>query len=165
MSKELPFGLNGYSLSEATDDEYEFVMDCVKGSILSSVPEEDKLLSDLWINDILNISEASINRKEMDCEVFILKSQTEKIGMLWMGVSKDQFTCDPTGYLLGVFIIESQRGKGLGRELMRSAEHWCKMKGLITLTLNVGSENKAASNLYSSSGFIPQTVVMKKMLL
>lgn len=164
MSTDLPFGINGYTLSPAEYNDFEFVMDCVKGCILSSVSENERFLSDLWINDIMNISGEIVKDGTMGSEVYILKTQDKRIGFLWMSISKDQFTCDPTGYVLGVFVTNHFRGRGLGKELMRSAEAWCRLKGLITMTLNVGTENKVASDMYSSIGFKPQSTVMKKNL-
>jgi len=82
-----------------------------------------------------------------------------------MGVSRDQFTCDETGYVLQVYVEERLRRRGLGKALMGSAEEWCRKKGLFSLTLNVGSVNETAKQLYRSAGLSPRTVVMQKRLL
>ena len=84
--------------------------------------------------------------------------------MLWLGRSNDQFTCEPIGYVLGVFIEEGFRRKGLGKELIASAEIWCKENGLLSLSLNVSATNTAARALYDGCGFSEQSVVMRKEL-
>ena len=49
----------------------------------------------LWINDILGITSANLESGSMENESFVLLDDDEKkIGMLWMGKTKDQFTCD-----------------------------------------------------------------------
>jgi len=88
----------------------------------------------------------------------------ERTGILWMGVSRDQFTCEETGYLLGLFVIEEKRGKGLGRSLISCAEEWCKKNGLLSMTLNAGSSNKFAKDLYGRLGFEERSTVMRKRI-
>jgi GNAT superfamily N-acetyltransferase len=48
--------------------------------------------------------------------------------------------------------------------LVRSAENWCRQKGLMTMTLNVGSVNIPATRLYESMGYKCQSTVMRRML-
>ena len=128
------------------------------------MPKEEKDLRDLWIDDILQIVSDNISEGKMENEVFVLRSDDDHTGMLWMGVSKDQYTCDDTGYLLGLFVEERLRGKGFGKELVRSAESWCKEKHLISMTLNVGSVNSGALALYESMGYKCQSIVMRRFL-
>ena len=160
----IPFGIEGYELVRATPDDMDFIMECMAGTILDSVPKDEKDLRDLWIDDILQIiSNNMIERKEGN-EVFKLVSENGYAGMLWMGVSKDQFTCDDTGYLLGIFVKKELRGQGLGKELMRAAERWCGINHLITLTLNVGAVNEVAIGLYKKMGYADQSIVMRRHL-
>ena len=165
MCGNIGFGIGGYSLVPSGADDRVYILECVRESILSSVPEEERAMSVLWINDILSITEKNLAEGAMGSEAFILRADDgSRSGMLWMGTSKDQFTCDSTGYILGIYVKKDLRGKGLGRALIASAEQWCRINGHVTLTLNVGTENGIAKNLYESSGFRPQTVVMRKML-
>ena len=160
----LPFGIDGYDLIRATDEDRDYVLACMADTILRSVPKEEKDLRDLWIDDILQIVADNMDSGVMENEAFVLKDDNGYAGMLWMGVSKDQFTCEDTGYLLGVFVDERLRGKGLGKELIRSAERWCSLKSLMSMTLNVGSVNSAAVGLYESMGYKSQGIVMRRML-
>lgn len=161
----LPFNTKGYRLLKASENDRPFVLSCIKESILISVPKEEAEMQGLWINDILGITSANLESGSMDNESFVLLDDGEKkIGMLWMGKTKDQFTCDDIGYLLGIFIEKRLRGRGLGRSLLESAEIWCKNKGLVSMTMNVGSVNERAIALYESSGYAPQTIVMKRQL-
>jgi len=161
----LPFNTKGYRLSKTSGDDRPFILSCIKESILISVPKEEAEMQGLWINDILGITSANLESGAMENESFVLLDENEKkVGMLWMGKSKDQFTCDDIGYLLGIFVEKRLRGRGLGRSLLESAEAWCKNKGLVSMTMNVGSVNEKAIALYESSGYVPQTIVMKRQL-
>ena len=162
---ELRFPLKGYALRRAGDGDMRFVTDCIRDSVLSSVPETERKHSGLWIDDILGVTSIAIGGGLMGSEVFVLcDGSEERIGMLWMGTTKDQFTCEETGYLLGIFIIKEFRGKGLGKALMACAEDWCAKNDLLSLTLNVGSVNGDAKRMYEHSGFEPRSVVMRKRL-
>lgn len=162
---EIPFGTDGYTLVRACDDDREYILNCLKETILSSVTDEEKNLSGLWIEDIVKIGSFNLDNGVMENEAFKLKKGDRDAGMLWMGKSKDQFTCDDTGYLLGLFVEKPMRGRGLGRSLLDAAEIWCKSKGLVTMTINAGADNKVALELYDSAGYVPQSIVMRRTLL
>jgi GNAT superfamily N-acetyltransferase len=161
----LNFPVDGYALRGAADDDRPFVMDCMRKSILLSVPDIESKHSDLWMDDILSVTSITIDGGMMRSELFVLENdKKERSGMLWMGISRDQFTCEDTGYLLGVFVNEGLRGIGLGKALMRCAEEWCNKKGLLTITLNVGSVNAAAASIYGHLGFEERSIVMRRRL-
>ena len=160
---DLRFPIDGYALRNAADDDMAFVMRCMEESILLSVPDDEVMLSELWMNDILSVTSIAIGGDMMRSETFILRDRkNENAGMLWMGMSRDQFTCEDTGYLLGLFVIEELRGKGIGKALIGCAEDWCRTKGLTLLTLNVGSSNAAVKNIYDHLGFEERSTVMRK---
>ena len=160
----IPFDIEGYRLVKAGPEDRDYVMGCMMDTIVNSVPKEEKDLRDLWIDDILGIVSDDMDSGKMENEVFKLVSDEGNAGMLWMGISKDQFTCDDTGYLMGIFVEKGYRRKGLGTELIKSAEQWCRSKGLFSMTLNVGAVNDAAASLYRKAGYEARSVVMKRML-
>ena len=160
----IPFGIDGYRLVKACDDDKDYVLACIRETIVSSVPKEEKDLRDLWIDDILQIVADNMTGGKMENEAFVLRNDDGYAGMLWMGISKDQFTCDDIGYLMGLFVEEDLRRKGLGSELVRSAETWCRSKGLVSMSLNVGSVNSGAVVLYESMGYKSQSIVMRRFL-
>ena len=162
--ESIPFGKDGYRLVKACDDDRDYVLACMRETIVCSVPKEEKDLRDLWIDDILQIVSDNMDSGRMENEAFVLKKDGNYAGMLWMGVSKDQYTCDDTGYLLGLFVEEGLRGKGLGKELVRSAEVWCKQNHLMSMTLNAGSVNSRALALYEGMGYKSQSIVMRRFL-
>ena len=159
------FPINGYALRGPADDDTAFINDCMRSSILMSVPEHERKVSDLWMDDILSITSIAMDGGMMPSDMMILvKGEGERAGILWMGISKDQFTCEDTGYILGLFVIEELRGKGLGKALIKCAEDWCILNDLPTITLNTGSPNEKAMELYSRLGFKERSTVMRKRI-
>jgi len=160
---ELDLSVKGFTLRNAADEDREFALGCMEESILMSVPDHEAVLSDLWMNDILGVTAIAIDGGMMRSELFILcDGKNERKGILWMGMSRDQFTCEDTGYLLGLFVSPELRGKGLGKALIRCAEEWCRVKDLTLLTLNVGSTNSAVKRIYDKLGFEERSTVMRK---
>ena len=153
-----------YSEVQAVREILDANPDFGKLMLHPSVPKEEKDLRDLWIDDILQIVSDNMSEGKMENEAFVLKHDDDYAGILWMGISKDQYTCDDIGYLLGLFVEESLRRKGFGRDLVRSAEEWCRSKGLLSMSLNVGSVNSNALALYESMGYKSQSIVMRRFL-
>jgi len=159
------FPIEGYALRDPTDEDTSFINECIKESILMSVPEYERKVSDVWMDDILSVTSMAMEGGMMRSDMMILvNDKGDKAGILWMGISKDQFTCEDTGYILGLYVIEGLRGKGLGRSLIDCAEDWCISNDLPTMTLNAGSPNKKAMELYSRLGFDERSTVMRKRL-
>jgi len=159
----LDFPIAGYTLRKAADEDGAFVLKCMEESILMSVPDSEAVLSELWMNDILGVTAIAIDGGMMRSELFVLyDGMNERKGILWIGMSRDQFTCEDTGYLLGLFVDPELRGKGLGKALIGCAEDWCRTKDLTLLTLNVGSANTAVKRIYDGLGFEERSTVMRK---
>jgi len=163
---ELRFPIDGYTIRDAVCDDNGFIKDCMRESILMSVPDNERELSGLWIEDILSLTSVAMDGGMMRSEIMILENEDSKrTGMLWMGISRDQFTCEETGYLLGLFVIGESRGKGLGNALIGCAEDWCRKRHLLSMTLNVGSSNVSAKDLYDRLGLRERSTVMRKRIL
>lgn len=156
--------INGFDLEKAKENDFDYFLYCVKDNILRSVDEKEKELSDTWIDDTLSLAKFAFCKRPMLDEIFVLKNKEKNIGMVWLGISRDQFTADQIGYLLGIFVEESYRNKGLGKKLIEFSEQWCKEKGLLSISLNVGSQNAPAISFYENSGFKTQSEVMRKPL-
>ena len=69
-----------------------------------------------------------------------------------------------TLYIDDLCVDESLRGKGIGKELYRSAEKLAKQLGCYNLTLNVWECNPSAKKFYVSLGLLPQKTYMEKIV-
>ncbi|MCL2711966.1 MAG: GNAT family N-acetyltransferase [Methanomassiliicoccaceae archaeon] len=156
------FPIKGYVLRDADTHDDRYLKECMEKNILLSVSDTEKEYSDMWMDDIMSVTSIAMEDRLMRSEIFILENnEKERNGMLWLGISRDEFTCEETGYLLGVFVNEELRRKGIGKELVNCAEHWCREKGMIAMTLNVGSENKNAKDFYEHLEFKERSSVMR----
>ena len=155
---------NGMVLRPADADDLRYISDCIASTLKASVPDEEASLSDLWTGTTVAAALDSLSTRKMQDEAFILTDGTGNRGMLWMGISRDQYTAEETGYLLGIYVSEELRGRGIGRELVSAAESWCVDKGLYTMQLDVSPCNEPAYSLYTSSGYTVRSAVMTKTL-
>lgn len=160
----MDFPIKDHILESAKQGDLKFIISCVKEDILLSVNDQERSLSSTWIDDALMLPKFAFMKRPMADEFFILKKNGKDVGMIWLGKSRDQFTIDDVGYILGIYVVPESRGRGLGKALMSFAEEWTKEKGLISLALNVGIENKNAVGFYEHLGFVTQTKVMRKSL-
>jgi GNAT superfamily N-acetyltransferase len=62
-----------------------------------------------------------------------------------------------TWYLGLIFLVPTQRGKGLGRAVLRGLYTWIAAQGGTALRLGVVEGNERARWLYASEGFVFQT--------
>jgi ribosomal protein S18 acetylase RimI-like enzyme len=162
---DIPFAAEGYRLREAFRSERPYILGCVKRSIIGSVSGGEAKMSELWADQTLNVVNAYMDSIVSRNIVYILEwNDAQKTGMMWLEHSRDQFTSDDTGYLLGIYVEEEFRGMGLGKAMIESAESWCRERGLLSLTLNVGFHNAGARELYDRLGFRTRSTVMRKDL-
>ena len=156
----LRFPVDGYVLEITKDHGY--VMECTRQSVLRSVDPYEKEGAELWMDVLLSF--VSIALESAGNDIFILRrSDGKRAGMLWMSPSRDQYTCDDTGYIMGIFIEPELRRNGLGTGLLKAAEDWCSEKGFVSVTLNVSPLNDARV-LYEGYGFRERSIVMRKDL-
>ena len=69
-----------------------------------------------------------------------------------------------TLYVDDLCVDESLRGQGIGKTLLNSAIELAKTQNCYNLTLNVWTCNPSALRFYEACGFLPQKIVMEKIL-
>lgn len=58
------------------------------------------------------------------------------------------------GWIGGVGVVPSSRGKGIGKKLMLAAEDFCRSKGVTEVSLEVIEGNLRAQRLYEKLGYV-----------
>lgn len=165
MTGSVPRLPEGMRVVAATSKDMDYVRSCIRRSVEASVTDVERRMSDLWIDEVLAIGQDSIDNRRMEDDVYVLlDSDGSYVGSLWLGRSADQFTCDATGYILGIFVEPELRGKGIGSALLGHAEEWCREKGYLHLSLNVGWHNEKARHFYESHGYMVRSEVRRKDL-
>lgn len=76
---------------------------------------------------------------------------------------------DPTDTLLrceldNIYVEDTYRGRGVGRQLVSKLDAWCKSKGAESIVVVAYSENLDAIEFYKSYGFTPYTVKLERKL-
>lgn len=162
MTVILPSGLE---LKPASEEDMPYVAGSIGADILDSVDPPERELADLWMDRIVATAMESIASRRMKDEVMVLRRDGERAGFIWIGESVDQFTCEPTGYILGIRVDEGLRRTGAGTEMLEWAESVFRGKGLASATLNVGAANDDGERFYAGRGYLPRSIVMRKPLL
>ncbi|MFC7784022.1 MULTISPECIES: N-acetyltransferase [unclassified Rossellomorea] len=84
----------------------------------------------------------------------------EDVGTLWINVQED----GKEAFIYDIKIHESKRGRGYGKEALKSLDSLAREKGILKIALHVFGHNKVALSLYQNSGFKVTNVLMSKSL-
>lgn len=95
--------------------------------------------------------------------IFVL-DDGQLLGFLWLVICENTWTGDRYGYVNNVYLLPSQRGHGLAREMMAHAERWFRSRGIKRARLTVTSSNAVACKLYESCGYETTRWEMEKEL-
>lgn len=67
------------------------------------------------------------------------------------------------GMIDSLFVVESQRGRGIGDRLMRRAIQWLDDNDVSERSVEVLVGNERALKFYARFGFAPRTIVMRQI--
>lgn len=84
------------------------------------------------------------------------------VGMIWLSVNPD----DPAknGFISELYVNETYRGNGYGKQAMQLIEEKARELGLKSIGLHVFGSNRSARNLYEAIGYEITSLNMKKVL-
>jgi aminoglycoside 6'-N-acetyltransferase I len=78
------------------------------------------------------------------------------IGFLEVGMRSHADGCDaarPVGFVEGWFVQEPFRNRGVGRDLMRSAEDWARAQGCTEMASDTWIDNEGSQRAHEALGF------------
>lgn len=84
------------------------------------------------------------------------------VGAIWLKANPDRPT--KSGFIFELYIDESQRGKGFGKQAMLLIEEQARELGLQSLGLHVFAVNAVARKLYETVGYETSSLNMTKKL-
>ena len=93
----------------------------------------------------------------------IAVKETEIMGWILLGASKDQFTDKMNGFIYELFVTDTFRGHGISEMLMRTGIDQLRQEGFSEVRLSAFAENHAIK-LYEKLGFNIRTVTMSLTL-
>ena len=77
-------------------------------------------------------------------------------GFIEVGLRSHADGCDtarPVGFVEGWFVYESFRNRGIGGELIRSAEQWARMQGCIEMASDTWIDEERSQRAHEALGF------------
>ena len=91
-------------------------------------------------------------------------------GFLEVGLRSHADGCDtqrPVGFIEGWYVREAVRGQGVGRELMRAAEEWCRAQRCRELGSDALIDNEGSQAAHQALGFevVDRCVHFRKALV
>lgn len=108
--------------------------------------------------------EESIGSLGDDSTVLVAEGeQGERLGFVSVA-RKAHFTGDEQAYVGELVVSTSTEGRGVGRELMSSAEDWARDRDLRFIVLETGSQNERARAFYGKLGYQEESVTLTKVL-
>jgi len=90
------------------------------------------------------------DRTYLPAGICVLYNANQPIGSVAIFRDMDEQTCSE---IISLGVLESYRGQGLGRQLLRYAINFSLAHDLHTIYLSVNGENDTATRLYRSEGF------------
>ncbi|WP_407307393.1 GNAT family N-acetyltransferase [Desulfosporosinus sp. SB140] len=119
-----------------------------------------------WIQQtgsIVFIAEASEEERSGGASTDSGKEQS--IGYLVLHPSsREELTGVLQGWVMDFGVLPEWRGKGIGKELLKAAEDYCRQHEVSYLGLAVSSHNLTALRLYEKAGFAEERKIMVKPL-
>ena len=107
-------------------------------------------------------------RKSLLTIVFVSDEGSERLsGFLELYVREYAEGCaGETPYVEGWFVVEQERGKGIGKQLMRAAEEWSRDNGFAELASDALIDNIDSHRAHSALGFeeVERNVHFRKTL-
>ena len=122
------------------------------------------------IKDIHWVTHACVFEKDFKSgkgAVFAIEKDSQYIGYIFVltftpGMEKaSKFS---PAYISDLHIEKSFRRKGFAKKLIKEAEKWAKSKNKKEISLDVGTFNKRAINLYKKSKFQDKSIKLEKKL-
>lgn len=87
----------------------------------------------------------------------------EPVGRAWIGLDHPRGTPE-VAFLYDIEVVPEQRGRGIGRGVLRAVEDAVREAGLAALELNVFARNSVAVALYTSQGYEVVTQQLRRWL-
>jgi aminoglycoside 6'-N-acetyltransferase I len=72
----------------------------------------------------------------------------------------------PVGYLEGIYVVDAERGRGVGRALVAAGEQWARAQGCTEMASDRELANEASGLFHQALGYeeVERIVCFKKSL-
>ena len=89
--------------------------------------------------------------------VFFLALDGEAVGFAQCGLRRDYVEgteTSPVGYLEGIFVKESHRGRGCARALLGACKNWARTQGCTEFASDCEIDNEMSLAFHLATGFV-----------
>jgi GNAT superfamily N-acetyltransferase len=100
------------------------------------------------------------------CLTLLAVAGAQPIGLLRCTLSAPNALHEPRrhAYILSVYVIPAWRERGVLTRLLRTADRWCRAKGVQEMRLHVGVDNSVGSAAWHALGFEPaETLCVRRV--
>jgi aminoglycoside 6'-N-acetyltransferase I len=135
----------------------------VAPAVLADLDDVVALASALWprqprrqLRAHMRATLAGRPRSTLPLAVLLARRAGRAIGFVEVGLRSHAEDCDarwPVGFIEGWLVIESQRGRGVGRALIRAAARWSRARGCRELASNAEADNQISRRAHAALGF------------
>ncbi len=156
-----------WQIEEAAEDDWSWMRNGLIESTWEALsPELKKAADKEKVRKRLNQKVAKIRGPEgFPNRAFIAKhNNSGRAGFVWVAETPHQFTGQPQGFILDIYVTERYRNRGLGNRLMHIAEEWAKGRNLKRIELSTSVDNKPARRLYEKLDYQVEMFRMSKIL-
>ncbi len=157
------FAASPIAVRQATEEDYGFIRS--QSGRLSGV-------ADMVWHDDASISrfqdayiEAVITKQGDTSQACLLVAEDgnkELLGFAGVERAVDNVTNEECGYLNLLCVVEEAEGKGIGHELLNTAESWVRDAGLRLFVLDVFAANSRGRAFYEARGFAEESLRLVK---
>lgn len=91
---------------------------------------------------------------QQESVIFLARFETRVAGFVQLYPSFSSIAMKEIWILNDLFVLESERQRGVGTELLNAAEQFARESNAIRLTLATGVENVSAQSLYEKLGWL-----------
>jgi ribosomal protein S18 acetylase RimI-like enzyme len=100
-----------------------------------------------------------------DAAVFVAEDAAAvPLGFVYLETVVDYFTGRSHAHVAILAVAASAEGRGVGRALLDTGDHWARERGHPFITLNVFAQNARARAVYERLGYGPETIRYVKPL-
>jgi aminoglycoside 6'-N-acetyltransferase I len=89
-------------------------------------------------------------------EVLLYRVDDQPVGFIHVSLRRDYVegsNSSPVGYIEGIYVKQSYRGRKIAKELLRSGEQWAKTKGCTQMGSDIEQDNDVSYEFHKKVGF------------
>jgi ribosomal protein S18 acetylase RimI-like enzyme len=152
-------------IREGRESDYPTVFECMTTTAWNDLPESEKATTkkENWMAFFRKI--ASTLTKGRGRKVFVAcDDENDFMGYVVTGSMGEGSSSIPVGMVFDISVMEPFRRRGIAMLLIKTAEDYCRGKGMWRIKLEVAANNPNAIDLYKKVGFESERTLMGKNL-